>query len=235
MSIEEYDTKIEQLREWTLDQWHMTLSRGVCPIPTELLVDVPLGMFRCEVCGTMVVAGCNHGPIDPPWDPQQNTMAQAFYEAHPELYGVLWQEDDIDSPDHETIDEALKRLFGKPFDRDNWLAKMSISDGLQYIMEEAIVRVSNSRWSIHKRPALLTPENTALCRRLAIWQNGYYRVDIHAGGDIIERLGSVSLRADTRWNWWRWKSRYHQWNIGQGVCDSKQQAKDRVLEGWNEP
>lgn len=37
--------------------------KGKCPRKHEHLVDVPIGMFHCEVCGMMVLAGCPHPPI----------------------------------------------------------------------------------------------------------------------------------------------------------------------------
>jgi hypothetical protein len=35
-----------------------------CGYKPEELVGVPLGMHHCPECGTMVVAGCPHGPVD---------------------------------------------------------------------------------------------------------------------------------------------------------------------------
>lgn len=64
------------------------LTRGECPMPIELLKGIPLGMFHCELCGTMVVAGIPHPPIDPEWHPEKNRYAAAFYEDYPEAkYG----------------------------------------------------------------------------------------------------------------------------------------------------
>jgi hypothetical protein len=37
------------------------LSKDMCPFQPELISkDIPLGMFHCEVCGEMVVAGIPH-------------------------------------------------------------------------------------------------------------------------------------------------------------------------------
>lgn len=42
-----------------------------CDFNPEVLVGRPIGMFHCPSCGTMVVAGGPHGPVDPmtwcPW------------------------------------------------------------------------------------------------------------------------------------------------------------------------
>ena len=59
-----------------------------------------------------------------------------------------------------------------------------------------------------------------------------YRVPIQPDCDIIEVLGAVKPRTDSRWSWWRWKSKYHKWIEGQGVVVSKEIAEMRVLEGW---
>jgi hypothetical protein len=61
------------------------LRDGFCPVPVQHLVGVPLGMFHCDICGTMVVAGMPHTPLDPPWNQDQSVAAQNFYQTHPEL------------------------------------------------------------------------------------------------------------------------------------------------------
>jgi hypothetical protein len=70
-------------------------------------------------------------------------------------------------------------------------------------------------------------------------QNEYhvYNFPIQEGCRIIERLGVIQLRADGRWNWWRRKSDFHgDWRGGaQGVAESRDQAKERVEEGWPIP
>jgi len=52
---------------------------------------------------------------------------------------------------------------------------------------------------------------------------------------MVEHLGKIKKRSDSRWNWWRKKSKYHQtWNgEGQGIAASKGAAEMRVLEGWD--
>ena len=39
------------------------IAEDNCPFEPELLLEVPLGMFHCNVCGEMVVAGCPHPRI----------------------------------------------------------------------------------------------------------------------------------------------------------------------------
>ena len=85
---------------------------------------------------------------------------------------------------------------------------------------------------------LFTPENTLACREKAGWDTFLrsirYRVQIGHDVAMVEHLGAVKYRADGRWNWWRWQSRYHEWKPGQGVAATVEAAKARVLEGWAE-
>lgn len=89
---------------------------------------------------------------------------------------------------------------------------------------------------------------TRACRRHASWlthgETTVYRVpvspDVCKGHTIMnERLSAIRPSSDGRWNWWRWKSKYHRgWDkcAGpggvQGVANSKTEAIVKVLEGW---
>lgn len=46
------------------DQLFEMFKSGKCPREPEHLIGVPLGMFHCEVCGIMVVAGFPHPAIN---------------------------------------------------------------------------------------------------------------------------------------------------------------------------
>ena len=82
--------------------------------------------------------------------------------------------------------------------------------------------------------------DTRACRRAATWgtyKRTTYRVPIHPDFCqramlMVEHLGAVQVRADGRWNWWRWKSKYHEWSVGQGVVNTKTLAIAEVLKGW---
>lgn len=77
----------------------------------------------------------------------------------------------------------------------------------------------------------MTP--TEQCRLKARWQRSgetvYYRPRFIYGLPcamrslwLFEYPGSVQLRADCRWTWWRWKSKWHKgWTPGQGVADNQ--------------
>ena len=50
---------------------------------------------------------------------------------------------------------------------------------------------------------------------------------------MVEHLGAIKERGDGRWDWWRWKSKFHTlWMTDQGVALSQGAAELRVLEGW---
>lgn len=66
--------------------YRLLIHEGKCPVETEHLIGVPMGMFHCQVCGTMVVAGCAHGPLDPPFHPDKHILAKEIYEQHPEWF-----------------------------------------------------------------------------------------------------------------------------------------------------
>lgn len=42
-----------------------TIAAGRCPYNPEPLKHLPIGMRHCPWCGSMVVAGMPHGPVDP--------------------------------------------------------------------------------------------------------------------------------------------------------------------------
>ncbi len=87
-------------------------------------------------------------------------------------------------------------------------------------------------------------QNTVTCRKKTHWDywgtSVKYRVpgeideniDYSVSAQLSEYLGAVKLRADGRWDWWRWKSKFHKWSTGQGVAATEDEAKVKVLEGW---
>jgi hypothetical protein len=83
---EAYNAKVRAINAMSPKELSDLLKDGKCPNPVEHLIGVPLGMFHCEICGTMVVAGVPHGPLDPHWNPEQSLAAKGFYEQNPELW-----------------------------------------------------------------------------------------------------------------------------------------------------
>jgi len=47
----------------TDEQLFEMFKEGKCPREPEHMIGVPIGMYHCEVCGIMVLAGCPHPPI----------------------------------------------------------------------------------------------------------------------------------------------------------------------------
>lgn len=76
----EYNKAIENINKWSPQELYRQLKTGKCPNPVHLLIGVPLGMYHCELCGNMVVAGCGHGEMLIPFDPVQNVIAKDFVE-----------------------------------------------------------------------------------------------------------------------------------------------------------
>jgi hypothetical protein len=83
--VREYQAATERAMACPEEMHEALFIRKKCPAPTELLKGVPMGMFHCGVCGSMVIAGVSHPEVDPPWDPEINQMAHLFYKEHPEL------------------------------------------------------------------------------------------------------------------------------------------------------
>jgi len=60
MNIEEYNKKIDLINQMDDKILDNLINHGKCPYPSELLIDVPMGMFHCPICGKMTVAGTKH-------------------------------------------------------------------------------------------------------------------------------------------------------------------------------
>lgn len=82
----EYNRRVTAINEMGDEKISDMLKAGKCPMPIKHLVGVPLGMFHCDLCGTMVCAGVEHPEMDPPWHPDKSLMAQQFYGTRPELW-----------------------------------------------------------------------------------------------------------------------------------------------------
>ena len=90
-AIEAYEAEVELItRNFSRDNLIREMVQdGKCRNPVHLLVDVPLGMFHCDWCWTMVVAGLEHPVIEPPFTPEQNVIAEAIAVTQPQF----WEED----------------------------------------------------------------------------------------------------------------------------------------------
>lgn len=57
---------VQRINAMPLAEFERLIQAGQCPYEPEHLVGVPLGMFHCECCGEMVVAGFKHPRGDGP-------------------------------------------------------------------------------------------------------------------------------------------------------------------------
>lgn len=55
-----YRAMVEKINAMILDQIEALVLADQCPFEPEHMIGVPIGMFHCEVCGEMVVAGFPH-------------------------------------------------------------------------------------------------------------------------------------------------------------------------------
>lgn len=62
-NIDKLNANTQAINAMSKDELFAMFKSGKCPREHEHLVSVPLGMFHCEVCGLMVVAGLPHPPI----------------------------------------------------------------------------------------------------------------------------------------------------------------------------
>lgn len=58
--LQKYNDMIRRINAMPADEVDRRVLYDLCPFEPEHLVGVPLGMFHCEVCGEMVVAGLPH-------------------------------------------------------------------------------------------------------------------------------------------------------------------------------
>lgn len=55
----------EEIMKLTREELHqLVVIEGNCPYDPRSLKGAPIGMFHCPLCGTMVLAGVVHGPIN---------------------------------------------------------------------------------------------------------------------------------------------------------------------------
>jgi hypothetical protein len=54
---------VQRINTMTDDELFTMFKAGKCPYEPEHLIGVPLGIFHCKVCGLMICAGLEHGPI----------------------------------------------------------------------------------------------------------------------------------------------------------------------------
>ena len=55
-----YNTMVDRINHMDSNYVNWSIAMGCCPFEPEHMIGVPIGMFHCQVCGDMVVAGMPH-------------------------------------------------------------------------------------------------------------------------------------------------------------------------------
>ena len=59
-NLDKYNAMVWRINNLSQDELDALIKADQCPFEPEHLIGVPMGMFHCEVCGDMVVAGFPH-------------------------------------------------------------------------------------------------------------------------------------------------------------------------------
>lgn len=59
-NLAKYNAMVQRINAMTQEEVDKLISEDRCPFEPEHLIGVPMGMFHCEVCGDMVMAGITH-------------------------------------------------------------------------------------------------------------------------------------------------------------------------------
>jgi len=103
-NFELVNERIAEINNMSEEVLYELLLVGNCPYPCEMMTDVPLGMHHCPICGTMVVSGFPHGPIDPPF--MENDVVVKIGGGRPRQY-VDWNNGELSGDYYgEEVDEG---------------------------------------------------------------------------------------------------------------------------------
>jgi hypothetical protein len=59
-NLKNYNEMVSKINAMSTEEIDKLIAEDNCPFKPEFLLEVPMGMFHCEVCGEMVVAGFPH-------------------------------------------------------------------------------------------------------------------------------------------------------------------------------
>lgn len=59
-NISNYKAMVARINAMSEEELEQLIANDQCPFEPEHLIGTPHGMFHCDVCGEMVVAGCPH-------------------------------------------------------------------------------------------------------------------------------------------------------------------------------
>lgn len=71
-NLERYNAMVGRINAMEWKAVEKLIAENKCPFEPEHMIGVPLGMFHCEVCGEMVVAGLEHPRRA--WNEQETTQ-----------------------------------------------------------------------------------------------------------------------------------------------------------------
>lgn len=57
---ESYSAMVRRINSMTKEEIARLITNDQCPFEPEHMIDIPIGMFHCDVCGEMVIAGFTH-------------------------------------------------------------------------------------------------------------------------------------------------------------------------------
>ncbi len=59
-SVTLYNEMVDKINAMSKEELDTLIAQDKCPFQPEHLIGVPIGMFHCDVCGEMVIAGVPH-------------------------------------------------------------------------------------------------------------------------------------------------------------------------------
>ncbi|MCK9282542.1 MAG: hypothetical protein M0P71_18150 [Melioribacteraceae bacterium] len=65
--LKDYNSMVDKINTMQDEELDKLINNNKCPFEPELIVDEPMGMFHCPLCGEMVVAAAPH-PVWPEGD-----------------------------------------------------------------------------------------------------------------------------------------------------------------------
>lgn len=81
-NLEKYNAMVARINAMSKEELDKLIAEDRCPFEPEHMIGVPMGMFHCELCSHMCLAGVSHPrqssldsysdlDIDPPSDPSK--------------------------------------------------------------------------------------------------------------------------------------------------------------------
>lgn len=103
-NLKKYNAMIQRINDMPDNEIEGLLAFDLCPFEPQWMIGVPLGMFHCDCCGEMVVAGCEH--------PRMSCLREyrPFFSYPIEV--IQWQPGDIVTRDGSDEQEIISIDYG---------------------------------------------------------------------------------------------------------------------------